>query len=119
MASPHPTVILTTRFIRNHEDPTIALLKAGNNYDVPRSIAHLRVVLKFVVHDELNPRMKLRRNEEAPITHAVLANHNADKNQIQRRIKPETTKTTEGRANMGYTGRGLMKITVAKPAKTY
>jgi hypothetical protein len=95
------------------------LLKASNDYDAPRSIAHLHVVLKFVINDELNPRMKLRRNEEAPITHAVLANHNADKNQIQRRIKPETTKTTEGRVNMGYTGRGLMKITVAKPAKTY
>jgi len=46
-----------------------------------------------VVNDESNLEMS-SKNEEASMMHAVPArsNHNADKNLIQRHVKPETTK---------------------------
>ena len=73
-------------------DPTIVPLKANNDLEVLKNIAYLHAVLRFVVDAELNPRMRLHRNEKAPMTHAVLArsNYNADKNLIQRHVKPET-----------------------------
>jgi hypothetical protein len=73
-------------------DPTIVPLKANNDLEVLRNIAYLHAVLRFVVNAELNPRMRLHRNEKAPTTHAVMArsNYNADKNLIQRHVKPET-----------------------------
>jgi hypothetical protein len=75
-------------------DPTIVPFKANNDLEVLKNIAYLHAVLRFVVNAELNPRMRLHRNEKAPMTHAVLArsNHNADKNLIQRHVKPETMK---------------------------
>ncbi|PLC68127.1 hypothetical protein B7L70_04995 [Vulcanisaeta sp. EB80] len=73
-----------------------------------------------MVNDKLNRKRDFTGTKSTNMhTIPAKSNHNTDKNQIQRRIKPETTKTTEGRANIGYTERGLMKITVAKPAKTY
>ena len=73
-------------------DPTVVPFKANNDLEVLKNIAYLHAVLRFVVGAELNPRMRLHRNEKAPMTHAVLArsNHNADKNLIQRHVKPET-----------------------------
>ena len=46
-----------------------------------------------MVNDGSNLEMS-SKNEEASMTHAVLArsNYNADKNLIQRHVKPETTK---------------------------
>jgi len=83
------------RWIRTvNADPTIVPFKANNDLEVLKNIAYLHAVLRFVVNAELNPRMRLHRNEKAPMTHAVLArsNHNADKNLIQRHVKPETMK---------------------------
>ena len=72
-------------------DPTVVPLKANNDLEVLKNIAYLHAVLRFVVDAELNPRMRLHRNEKAPMTHAVLArsNYNADKNLIQRHIPPK------------------------------
>ena len=73
-------------------DPTTVPLKAGSDLEILRNIAYLHAVLRFVVDAELNPRMRLHRNEKAPMTHAVLmrSNYNADKSLIQRHVKPET-----------------------------
>jgi hypothetical protein len=75
-------------------DPTVVPFKANNDLEVLRNIAYIHAVLRFVVDAELNPRMRLHRNEKAPMTHAVLmrSNYNADKSLIQRHVKPETMK---------------------------
>ena len=51
-----------------------------------------------MVNDELNLEMKFRRSGEAPMTHAILANYNRDKNLTQqhapRRIMEKLPKVT-------------------------
>ncbi len=72
-------------------DPTVVPLKAGDDLGVLRNIAYLHAVLRFVVEEVLNPRLRLHMSEKAPMTHAVLArsNYNADAALVRRHVRPE------------------------------
>jgi hypothetical protein len=72
-------------------DPTTVPLKAGSDLEILRNIAYIHAVLRFVVEEVLNPRMRLRMNEKAPMAHAVLArsNYSADAALIMRLVRAE------------------------------
>jgi len=72
-------------------DPTTVPLKAGDDLGVLRNIAYMHAVLRFVVEEVLNPRMRLRMNEKAPMAHAVLArsNYSADAALVRRHVRAE------------------------------
>ena len=72
-------------------DPTAMPLKASDDLGVLRNIAYIHAVLRFVVEDALNPRMRLRMNEKAPMAHAVLArsNYSADAALVRRHVRAE------------------------------
>ncbi|MFP3174130.1 MAG: hypothetical protein RXR44_06135 [Vulcanisaeta sp.] len=85
---PHPTIILTTRLIRCHEDPTIALLKASNDYDVPRNIAYLHAIHRLIVIDKLKRLLWIKHKTATPAMHAILmkSNHNHNKHLIMQHV---------------------------------
>jgi len=77
-STPTPTIILSIRFIRHYEDPTIAPLKAYNDLEVLRNIAYLHAIHKLIVIDKLKRPLRIRHKTATPITHAILmkSNHN-------------------------------------------
>ncbi|KUO81726.1 MAG: hypothetical protein AT718_06100 [Vulcanisaeta sp. JCHS_4] len=73
-------------------DPTVVPIEAGGDADVLRNIAYIHAVHRFITVQMLKRRLRLHGSKVAATTHAILArsNYNADKNLIQRHIKPET-----------------------------
>jgi hypothetical protein len=86
--NPHPTIILSIRFIRHYEDPTIAPLKAYNDLEVLRNIAYLHAIHKLIVIDKLKKPLWIKHKTATPITHAILtkSNHNHNKHLIQQHV---------------------------------
>jgi hypothetical protein len=86
--TPHPTVILTTRFIRHYEDSTIALLKASNDYDMPRNIAYLHAIHRLIVIDKLKKPLWIKHKTATPAMHAILmkSNYNHNKHLIMQHV---------------------------------
>ena len=72
-------------------DPTAVPLKAGDDLGILRNIAYIHAVLRFVVEEVLNPRMRLRMSEKAPMAHAVLArsNYSADAALVRGHVRAE------------------------------
>ena len=73
---PHPTIILTTRFIRHYEDPTTL----HSRQITLRNIAYLHAVYNHVVVNVVSKRYPVLHSNATPIMHAILArsdyNHN-------------------------------------------
>jgi hypothetical protein len=82
--TPHPTIILSIRFISHHEhrDPTIASLKASNDYDVPRNIAYLHAIHRLIVIDKLKRLLWIRHKTATPAMHAIMASNNHNKKYV-------------------------------------
>jgi len=73
-------------------DPVLVPLRAGEVEDVLRNIAYIHAVHQFITAKRLKRRFRLRWGEvAATTTHAILmrSGYNADKNLIQRHLKPE------------------------------
>jgi hypothetical protein len=88
LPNPHPTIILSIRFIRHYEDPTIAPLKAYNDLEVLRNIAYLHAIHKLIVIDRLKRPLWIRHKTATPITHAILmkSNYNHNKRTTQQHV---------------------------------
>jgi hypothetical protein len=72
-------------------DPTAVPLKTGSDLDILRNIAYLHAVLRFVVEEVLNPKLRLHMGEKAPVVHTVLmrSGYNANTALIRRHVRPE------------------------------
>jgi hypothetical protein len=69
-------------------DPTIAPLKASNDYEALRNIAYLHAIHKLIVIDKLKRPLWIRHKTATPIMHAILAksDYNHNKHLIQQHV---------------------------------
>jgi len=79
-------------FMMVNADPVHVPFGASEVEDVLRNIAYIHAVHQFITAKRLKRRFRLRWGEVAATTHAILmrSGYNADKNLIQRHLKPET-----------------------------
>jgi len=84
LPNPHPTIILSIRFIRHYEDSTIDRSRKITLKD----ITYLHAVYNHVIVGVVNKRYPVLHSNATPIMHAILmkSNYNHNKHLIQQHV---------------------------------